>query len=234
MQQFSARLGIEVSDLLTRVPDIGRYLYARKDQITVLSPHGNVQYTGRDVSYEELPNDPKAVFVNVPGANGRLVTITLNADVLQNPSLQQVNKILIQGSDQDRDWVNGQYEWFRDLVSQKQKVFRNFVYQGMRLLGLGAFVALSCLEFKLFQFFRPAFSFQTPLTGLSVLLTFLILWVNNLLVFTFGSRVTMYLYPYFELEDHLSEQRKDWRKWWKLTVAAIYTGGVWAFFTIIL
>ena len=59
-----------------------------------------------------------------------------------------------------------------------------------------------------------------------MLLVFAVLLMNWYLVFSLGGRGIRYVYPYFEFEDRLSERRKDLRKWWIVTVAALYALGL--------
>jgi hypothetical protein len=195
----------------------------RKDQTTFISPHGNVQFTGRDVYYEEIPMDTTQVVIDVTGINGKHINIFLTTNLLQNFPLHTANKILIQGN--ERSWVDHLHQEFFTLIKSNKKIFRNFIYRWLRPFGIAAFFALSILEFWMLRLFLPDFTLQTPLTGLSMLIIFFLLFSNNYLVYGIGSRVIQHLYPYFEIEDKLSHSRRDWRIFFIVTIIALYGAG---------
>jgi hypothetical protein len=95
------------------------------------------------------------------------------------------------------------------------------------------FFSLSVIEFWILQYFWPNFTIQTPLTGLSILIIFFLLFSNNYVVYGIGSRAVQYLYPYFELEGKLSRSRRDWRALLIGTVVAIYGAGFGALLDLI-
>jgi hypothetical protein len=142
-----------------------------------------------------------------------------------------MNKILIQGN--DREWVNSFHQEFQSELTDNKKVVRNFVYRWFNLIGFLGFIGLSFLEFRLIHLLYPQFTLFTPLTGLISLLLITVLLFNHYIIFSLGRRVMRSLYPYFELEDRLSERRKDLRKLWIVAVTALYGGAVWAAVTTV-
>jgi len=206
--------------------ELRRSLALRKDRTVFISPHGNVQYGGRDILYDEIPMDPNQVIIDVPGINGKYLNISLTTDLMQVFPLHKVNKLLIQGA--DRAWVSEFYQEIATALTASKKVVRDFVYRWFRPLALVGVVMLSLLEFRTLRLIHPSFTIHTPLTGLSALLVFILFLLNVYIVFNLGGRAMRYLYPYFELEDRLSERRKDLRKWWLATVCALYSSGLWA------
>lgn len=204
--------------------DVRRLLIFRKDSITFVSPHGNVQYLGRDVSYDEIPCDPSQVTINVPGIDGKYINVSMNADLMKHYPLQSANTILIQGA--DKAWVNDVYNELKTLIDTHKKPFRNFIYRWLRPIGFITLVILSLLEFRLFQFVNNNFDLFTPLSGLAIILVFVLLLFNHNMVFIFGAKLFQYLYPYFELEDRLSHARKDYRKFAIAGIVALYGGGL--------
>lgn len=235
LRLLAPRLNVSPEEAIrqySRNIELRRLLVARKDRTTFISPHGNMQYSGRDVLYEEIPMDPIQVIIDVPGTDAKYLNISLTTDLMQTFPLHTANKILIQGA--DRAWVNALYEEFQSELAASKKVLRDLVYRWFRPLGLLAFVGLCFVEFRLYQLLRPTFTFLTPLTGLASIAVFVIFLVNHYLVFSVGGRATRYLYPYFELEDRLSERRKDLRKWWMATVLALYGSGLWALITTVM
>lgn len=234
LREMAPRLNITPEEAINRYMGnavLRRLLVARKDRTIFISPHGNVQYGGRDVLYEEIPMDPSQVIIDVPGINGKYLNVSLTTDLMQIFPLHQANKILVQGN--DRAWVYGLYQELHTAVAASKKVLRDFVYRWLRPLAFVGFIALSFLELRLFQLLRPGFTIHTPLTGLSVLIAFILLLANQYLVLSVGGRSMRYLYPYFELEDRLSERRKDLRRWWVATVTTVYGGGLWAVVTML-
>ncbi len=229
LRQMAPGLGMTPEEALEKHRDEPFWrlsLRVRKDRTTFISPSGNVEFSGRLVLYPEIPHDPAQIIIDVPGIEGKYLNISLTTDLMATFPLHAVNKILIQGY--DRGWVNSLYEEWRSQVDQGRKVVRDLVYRWLRPIGYLGFLALSFLEFRLFQLIQPSFTILTPLSGLAVLLVFSLLLANYYIVFSVGGRAIRYVYPYFELEDRLSEKRKDLRKWWVITVAAVYSGGVWA------
>lgn len=136
--------------------DLRQLLAARKDRTTFISPHGSVQYAGRDVLYDEIPMDPSQIIIDVPGISGKYLNITINTDLMQVFPLHTASKILIQGS--DRSWVNGLYEELQGMFLSTKKVVRDSVYRWFKPLGFLAFLALCFLEFRVFQLFRTDFT----------------------------------------------------------------------------
>ena len=229
LRQMAPQLGLAPEDAVIQHggnADLQRLLIVRRDRITFISPYGNVQYVGRDLAYEEIPVDPDQVIVDVTGNEGRYVNITLTTDVMRAFPLHRMNKILIQGMDQA--WVNSLYQEFETALVGGKKVVRDLAYRGLKPLGFLAFLALSFLELRLFELARPDFTLLTPLGGLAIVAVFALLWINQFVVFSAGGRAIGYLYPYFELENRVSERRKDLRKWWAVTIIAVYGSGVWA------
>jgi len=196
----------------------------RKDRCTFISSHGSLQIEGRDVLYDEIPPDPDQVIVDVPGVGGKYLNINLTSDLMRIFPLHSVNKIIMQG--QDRNWVNGLYQEFDRLFRIQKKVIRDFFYRWLRPFLFVAIVLLSFTEFRLFSLVDPTFTAFTPLNGLSMVLVFGVLLFNWYLIFSIGGRAIRYVYPYFEFEDRLSERRKDLRKWWVVTVTALYGAGL--------
>jgi len=234
LRQMAPRLGMTADEAIDRYmanADLRRLAAPRRDRIVFISPHGNVEYSGRDVLYEEIPMDPSQVIVDVPGISGKYMNMYLTTDLMQVFPLHRANKILIQGA--DRDWVDGLYQELKTALATSKKVARDFVYRWLRPLAFVGFVLLSALELKLFQYLRPGFTVQTPLNGISLLAVFILLAINFYVVLLAGGRAIRYLYPYFELQDRLSEKRKDLRKLWIATVGVLYGGGVWALFTML-
>ena len=226
---MASELGLTPEDAVIQYSgnaELQKLLIVRRDRTTFISPYGNVQYVGRDVAYEEVPVDPDQVVVDVTGTEERYVNITLTTDVMRAFPLHRANKILIRGSEQA--WVNGLYQEYETALVGGKKVVRDLTYRWLRPLGFLGFLALSFLELRLFELARPDFTLSTPLSGLAIVAVFALLWINQYVVFAAGGRAIRYLYPYFELEDRISERRKDLRKWWTVTVIAVYGGGLWA------
>jgi hypothetical protein len=196
----------------------------RKDRTTFISSQGSLQIEGRDVLYDEIPIDPDQVIVDVPGMDGKYLNINLTSDLMRIFPLHSVNKLIIQG--QDRNWVNGLYQEFDGLFRTQKKVVRDFFYRWLRPFLFVAIVLLSFIDFRFFSLIDPTFTAFTPLNGLSMVLVFGVLLFNWYLIFSIGGRAIRYVYPYFEFEDRLSERRKDLRKWWIITVTALYGAGI--------
>jgi len=229
LRQMASQLGLTPEDAVIQYSgnaELQRLLIVRRDRTNFISPHGNVQYAGRDVAYEEIPADPDQVIVDVTGTEGRYVNITLTTDVMQAFPLHRVNKILIRAAEQE--WVNGLYQEYETALVGGKRVVRDLAYRWLKPLGVLGFLALSCLQLRLFEMARPDFTLLTPLSGLAIVAVFALLWINQYVVFEVGGRAIRYLYPYFELEDRISERRKDLRKWWTVTVIAVYGSGLWA------
>ena len=147
LRQMAPQLGLTPEDAVIQYDgnaELQRLLILRRDRTTFISPHGNVQYAGRDVAYEEIPVDPDQVIVDVTGTEGRYVNITLTTDVMQTFPLHRVNKILIRGADEA--WVNGLYQEYETALVGGKKVVRDLAYRWLRPLGFLGFLALSCLE----------------------------------------------------------------------------------------
>lgn len=234
LKEISPSLKLSVEDAVRLYEEnthFRKLLVTRKDRTIFVSPHGSVQYAGRDVLYDEIPKDPSQIIIDVPGINGKYLNISLTTDFMQNLPIHTMNKILIQGN--DRKWVYSLYQEFQSELADNKKIIRDFVYRWFNLIGFLGFIGLSFLEFRLFHFFFPQFTLFTPLTGLASLLLIIILLHNQYIIFSLGRRAMRYLYPYFELEDRLSERRKDLRKLWIVAVTALYGGAVWAAVTTI-
>ena len=229
LRQMASQPGLTPEDAVIQYggnAELQRLVIVRRDRTTFISPHGNVRYAGRDVAYEEIPVDPDQVIVDVTGTEGRYVNITLTTDVMQAFPLHRVNKIFIRGAEQV--WVDGLYQEYETALVGGKKVVRDLAYRWLRPLSFLGFLALSCLELRLFEMARPDFTLLTPLGGLAIVAVFALLWLNHYVVFAAGGRAIRYLYPYFELEYRISERRKDLRKWWTATVIAVYGSGLWA------
>lgn len=234
LRQMAPRLGMTPDEAINRYvgnADLRRLVAPRKDRTVFISPHGNVQYSGRDVLYEEIPMDASQVMIDVPGINGKYLNIFLTTDLMQTFPLHHTNKILIQGT--DRSWVDGLYQEFSSALASSKKVVRDFVYRWLRPVGFVGFICLSFIELRTFQLMRPSFTIYTHLTGLSAVIVFILLVLNYYIVLLAGARAIRYLYPYFELEARLSERRKDLRKFWIATITVLYGGGMWALLSMV-
>ena len=229
LRHMASQLGLTPEDAVMQYggnAELQRLLIVRRDRTTFISPRGNVQYAGRDIAYEDVPVDPDQVIVDVPGTEGRHVNITLTTDVIEAFPFHRVNKILIRGADEE--WVNGLCQEFETALVSGKKVVRDLAYRWLRPLGFLGFLALSCLELRLFEMARPDLALSTPVSGLAIVAVFAVLWINQYVVFSVSGQAIRFLYPYFELEGRISERRKDLRKWWTATVIAVYGSGVWA------
>lgn len=232
LRRLAPTLNLSPEDAIRRYwhdEQMRRVLFVRRDRTIFISPQRNVEYTGREVSYDELPTDPRQIIIDVPGINGKYLNISLMIDPMQVFPLHKGNKILIQGPEQH--WVEALYQDFSTEIANAKKVVRDLVYRWFRPLAFGGFVALSFVEFRLYQLAKPEFTMLTPLTGLASLGVFLLLSLNLFVSLLVGGRAMAYVYPYFELQDRLSERRRDLRKLWITTVSAVYGGGLWAVLT---
>lgn len=233
--QFAPQMQMSPEAILNQYQnniELKKALVVRKDRTIFISPTKNVEYTGQNVLYDAIPNDVSQIIIDIPGVNEKLVNLFMTNDLMKQYPLHSVNKILIQGYDEQ--WVNNLYVELGTLLKNRKKILRDLIYRLFRPLGLLGLICLSFLEFKGIHWLNPRFTFYTPLNGLSSILTFLLLLLNYYAVFWCGGKITQHLYPYIEFESRLSQPIKDWRWLWGLTIASIYTSGVWASISTIL
>ena len=87
LKEISPSLNLSVEDavrLYEENTDFRKLLVTRKDRTIFVSPHGSVQYAGRDVFYDEIPKDPSQIIIDVPGIHGKYLNISLTTDFIQN------------------------------------------------------------------------------------------------------------------------------------------------------
>lgn len=232
--QLAPQVGLTPEEAVNRFSDnaeLRHQFNLRKDKTIFISPHKSVEYAGRNVVYDEIPIDVGKVIINTPGTEGKLISIVVTNDLIKEYPLHNTNKLLIQGFNET--WVNGQYTALKSHFDNSKKFFLDIIYRFFKLFALFAFICMSFLEIKFLHWIKSDFTLNTPLTGLTSVITFIVLIWNYYLSFYVGAKTLQYLYPYLEFQDRISQTKKEWR--WLIipAIGAVYGGGIWAIVTML-
>jgi hypothetical protein len=196
------------------------------ENYTFLAGSGNIKIVGNEFEFEQIPLDTNGVIARADGPQGEFISIAIKAQFRNyNDLIDPANNlIVIQGPAQN--WVDGVYERLRNAIEAERNPVRNVVYRASVLWTWVTFGLLIFLEYLLTKKVVSNFNLQVPLTGLSSLLVFGVLFANVILVANLFIRVAGYFYPYFEFTDNLSRPRTFWRRLFIVTVLAAYSGSI--------
>lgn len=196
------------------------YMSIYGDKWIFASRHGSMEVVGTSFDSLHLPKDLDAVQVNVNGPAGKAILINALGKFDPTKETAPFNQVLVQGNDDQ--WVTATHGKLSNSLMPHRKLGRTLVYRFFLVFALLTFLALCAIEFRLYKAFRPDFTLATPLTGLNLLVGFLLLAINMRIADRGFLAGLQYTFPYFELEANLSQPRIDMRRWVMLTLVTVY------------